>query len=158
MNQSTQDRCPRCGDTKISYGGGHMACCGGCGLIADQEVFEMSIEEVVSDQMIADFADGAREGGSNYWCDELHCLREPDRPQTYFGEKLAAGAWYAAAEYDDNPREREWHPLDAARMRVGISKAAEHFGRPIDMFYEEHDAGDADVAFQFATLGEIVYG
>jgi hypothetical protein len=77
---------------------------------------------------------------------------------TYFGEKLAAGAWYAAAEYDDNPRQRDWHPLDAERMRVGIVSAAEHFGQPIDVFHEQHDAGEADVAFQFAILGEVVYG
>jgi hypothetical protein len=157
MNRSTVDRCPRGGATTISYGEGHMACCGRCGLIADEEVFEVSIEEIVTDEMVADFADGAREGGSNYWCDQLYCLRPPDRPQTYFGEELAAGAWYAAAEWDEDRRERDWHPLDAARMRAGISKAAEHFGRPVDAFYEEHDAGDADVAFQFAILGKIVY-
>jgi hypothetical protein len=158
MSPSTVDRCPRCGATGISYGGGRMACCGGCGLIADEEVFEVSIEEIVTDEMVADFADGAREGGSNYWCDELFCLRPPDRPLTYFGEKLAAGAWYAAAVYDDDPLQRDWHPLDAARMRAGIVRAAEHFGRPIDVFHEEHDAGEADVAFQFAILGEVVYG
>jgi hypothetical protein len=158
MSASTADRCPRCGATTISYGGGHLACCGGCGLIADEEVFEMPIEEAITDEMVADFADGAREGGSTYWCDELFCLRPPDRPLTYFGEKLAAGAWYAAAEYDDDWRQREWHPLDSARMRSGISRAAQHSGQSIDVFYEEHDADDADVAFQYATLGKVVYG
>ena len=83
MSRSTVDRCPRCGATEISYGGGHMAGCGGCGLIADEEVFEVSIEEIVTDEMVADFADGAREDGSNYWCDELFCLRPPDRPLTW---------------------------------------------------------------------------
>jgi hypothetical protein len=135
-----------------------MACCGRCGHIADEEVFEVSIEEIVTNEMVADFADTAREGGSNYWCDQLCCLQAPDRPLTYFGEKLAAGAFYAAAEYDDDPTQREWHPLDAARMRTGIARAAEHFGRPIDVFHEQHDADEADVAFQFAILGEIVYG
>jgi hypothetical protein len=125
--------------------------------MADEEVFEVPIEEVITDEMVADFAGTAREGGSNYWCDELFCLRPPDRPQTYFGEKLAAGAWYAAAEYDDDPRELDWHPLDAARMRAGIARAAERFGQPIDVFHEQHDAGDADVAFQYAILGDIVY-
>jgi ribosomal protein S27E len=38
------DRCPRCGNTQISYGGGHAAFCGSCGLIADQDVFEVSEE------------------------------------------------------------------------------------------------------------------
>lgn len=42
--------------------------------------------------------------------------------------------------------------------RAGIAKAAEQVGRPIGVFYEQHDAGDADAAFQFAILGEIVYG
>jgi hypothetical protein len=158
LSSSTADRCPRCGGTTISYGGGHIACCGGCGLIADQEVFEVSIDEIVTDEMVADFADTAREGGSNYWCDELFCLRPPDASLTYFGEKLAAGAWYAAAEYDDDWRRREWHPLDAARMRAGIGRAAQHFGQPIDVFHEQHDAGEADVAFQYAVLGEVVYG
>jgi hypothetical protein len=135
-----------------------MASCGACGLIADEEVFEVSIEEIVTDEMVADFADGAREGGSNYWCDELFCLQPPDRPLTYFGENLAAGARYAAAEYDDDPRQRDWHPLDAVRMRAGFVTAAEHFGQPMDVFHEQHDAGEADVAFQFAILGEVVYG
>src|SRR5215471_4049829 len=123
-----------------------MAWCRRCGLIVDEGVFEVPIEEAITDQMVADFADGAREGGSNYWSDQLYCLRDPDRPQTYFGEQVAADVWYAAADYDDDPREQDWHPLGAARMRVGISKAAEHSGRPIDVFYDEHDAGDADVA------------
>jgi hypothetical protein len=152
------DRCPRCGNTKLSYGGGHMACCGSCGLIADEEVFEVPVEEVITDEMVADFADTAREGGSNYWCDELLCLRPAERPLTYFGEKLAAGAWYAAAEFDEDPHQRDWHPLDAARMRAGIGSAAQHFDRPIDVFHEQHDAGDADVAFQYAVLGKVVYG
>jgi hypothetical protein len=127
------------------------------GLIADEEVFEVAIEEAITDEMVADFADGAREGGSTYWCDELFCLRTPDRPLTYFGENLAAGAWYGAAEYDDDPRQRDWHPLDATRMRAGISRAAQHFNQPIDVPYEEHDAGDADVAFQYAVLGKVIY-
>jgi hypothetical protein len=94
-------------------------------------VFEMPIEEAITDEMVADFADGAREGGSTYWCDELFCLRPPDRALTCFGEKLAAGAWYAAAEYDDDWHQREWHPLDSASMRSGISKGGAAL-RPVD--------------------------
>jgi hypothetical protein len=48
MSASTADRCPRCGAATISYGGGHLACCGSCGLIADEEVFEMPIEEAIT--------------------------------------------------------------------------------------------------------------
>jgi hypothetical protein len=53
---------------------------------------------------------------------------------------------------------REWHPLDAARMCAGSGRAAQHFGQPIDVFHEQHDVGEADVAFQYAILGGIVYG
>ncbi len=151
------DRCPRCGNMQISYGGGHAAFCGNCGLIADQDVFEVPEVEMITDEMVADCADAAREGGSNYWCDELVCLRSPADGLTFFGEKLAGGAWYAAAEYDDDPRERNWHPLDAGRMRAGISRAEEHFERSPATFYEGHDAAEADVAFQFAIFGRIIY-
>jgi hypothetical protein len=118
----------------------------------------VSHPDAVTDQMVADIADTAREGGSSYWCDELVCLRPPSDSLAFFGEKVAAGGWYAAAEYDDDPRERHWHPLDAERMRLGIHKAAEHFKRTPVAFYEEHDAGDADVAFQLAIFGRIIYG
>jgi hypothetical protein len=56
------DRCPRCGNTQISYGGGHAAFCGDCGLIADQDAFEVSEEQMITDEMVADIADAAREG------------------------------------------------------------------------------------------------
>jgi hypothetical protein len=42
-------------------------------------------------------------------------------------------------------------------MRAGISRAAEYFERSPDTFYEEHDAGEADIAFQFAIFGRIIY-
>ncbi len=158
MSSPAADRCPRCGNTKLSYGGGHAAFCGNCGLIADEAAFEVPAAEAITDEMVADFADTAREGGSNYWCDELVCLRPPAGAPTFFGEKLAAGAWYAAAEYDDDPRARNWHPLDAARMRAGISRAAEYFGRSPAVFHEQHDAGEADVAFQLAIFDEVIYG
>jgi hypothetical protein len=34
-------------------------------------------------------------------------------------------------------------------------EAATVLNRPIDVFYEEHDAGDADIALQFAILARL---
>lgn len=80
MNPSTVDRCPRCGATRISYGGGHMACCGGCGLIADEEVFKVSTEEIVTEEMVADFADTA---GGRISTHRAHPLAELAFPPAY---------------------------------------------------------------------------
>lgn len=124
----------------------------------------------VSLQIVDDILTAAWEGGSSYWA-EAALLRLPTRirhrdtvldtdGRTYAGEIVANGGWYAIGERGDfdDPSEMPWHPLDLDRLRAGIRRAAEHFGYSVARFYDEHDAGMADVALQFAVLGDLVYG
>ncbi len=151
---STVDRCPRCGGSRISFGGGPMACCAGCGLVADEDVFEASIEEIVTDENVADFADTARAGGSNYWCDELFRLQPRGALR-----RTSVRSWRPALVRGGGVRRRSAPArLASARRRSDALRHRQNFGQPVDVLHEQLDAREADVAFQYAMLGEIIYG
>lgn len=103
-----------------------------------------------------DYADifvAAVEGGINYWA-----------AVTEYDFNFGAGAVpddkdFASARITEfetqeskylDSRTDEWHNA--------VAKAAEYFGLSLEGFLEEHDAGMADVAVQFALFGEVVYG
>lgn len=49
-------------------------------------------------------------------------------------------------------------PLGPTALIRGIRAAAAYYGKDVRTFIEDHDAGDADSAVQFAIFGELVYG
>jgi hypothetical protein len=127
----------------------------------------MSNPYAITDEMVDDIVTTAMEGGSNYWTVRVDVIGGfPDCESTMFpgttdlfaSECLTKGRDLAWVEYvgDGEPAKR--HTLTLAKMKRGIKKAAAHFGKTPLAFYEDHDAGDADVAVQLAILGEIVYG
>jgi hypothetical protein len=113
----------------------------------------------------------AFEGGSNYWMPAIDYVREPafDREdfvlygQTPFWNLGGSiRCWEDTNEVGGrNVREDEGgkpHVIDVEAMRRGIRKAAEHLGLTPRKFVDEHDAESADLALQYATLGEVIYG
>lgn len=107
----------------------------------------------LTDEMVDDILCTALEGGSNYWTRLVSCKERWPEGAEYLSQCLTRGrslGWLT----DDGER----YTLTLPKMRRGIYRAARHFGLAVERFYEEHDATGADVAVQFALLGEIVYG
>lgn len=104
-----------------------------------------------------DYADifvAAVEGGTNYWA----AVRDY-RYQFSMWDGTPPDEDYASAVFIEEEDNSE-HFLDSRsdEWKKGVAMAAEYFKLSLWGFLEEHDAGYADVAVQFALFGEIVYG
>ena len=93
----------------------------------------------VSDQMIDDIFTAAVDpgyGGALYWAD-VRRIKQPETisfrdfadsdGNTYVGEYLINGGWYAIGERGDWNEVGDWHPLDKVAMMRGIQKAAGYY-------------------------------
>jgi hypothetical protein len=127
----------------------------------------MSNPYVITDEMVCDIIVCAFEGGSYYWAPKAEIVKEPAPPEGGWENFVKYGQehfWANGGEYrvfepdDEGGEEGTWHTLTTEVMRKGIRKAAEHMGLTPERFYDEHDADSADVALQYALLGEVVYG
>lgn len=104
-----------------------------------------------------DYADifvAAIEGGINYWAAVTDYkyqfgMFDSTNPDDDFARATIIEEETQRVHHLDS-RTEQWHN--------GVKMAAEHFGLSLWGFLEEHDAGYADVAVQFALFGEIVYG
>lgn len=109
---------------------------------------------MVTDEMVEDFLVTAFEGGSNYWIDSVGVVGEWPYGSLYASECLTRGVDLLIVTVDG-----ERDTLTLVNMKAGIRSAAKHFKKSLVDFYEEHDAGDADVALQMALFGgEVIYG
>src|SRR5262245_11153555 len=126
----------------------------------------MSNPYVITDQMVDEILSTAMDSGSAYWTRRVRVIGGfpvgvestlfPGSTDLYASECLTKGrdlAWFIDDEDESGPR-----TLTLKKMKAGIKRAAEHFGQTPAAFYEDHDDTMADVAVQFALLGEIVYG
>lgn len=114
------------------------------------------MSDEITNQMIDDILCAAFEGGINYWCGNVMVLGDWPEGAKYASECPSRGGQLALPEQDDY--ETTWHPLDRGRIEAGIRKAAIESNQSVEEFYENHDAGDADCAVQYALFGEVVYG
>lgn len=104
-----------------------------------------------------DYADifvAAVEGGINYWAavsdyDYQFAMWNGTDPDDDFAEAIIIEE-ETQKEFALDSRTPKWHNA--------VAKAADFFKLSEEGFLEEHDAGMADVAVQFALFGEIVYG
>ena len=134
----------------------------------------MKIEIKIGEEQISNVLCCALEGGSNYW----YMLGDFDRKHFIAGEPLVDNLTRSfmldpdykvevldleSLEFDDDDDD-EGHMetlgyLTNASMAYAFQQLAEHdqgrFGLIIDM---ECDADDADVWFQTAVMGEVVFG
>jgi hypothetical protein len=124
---------------------------------------KIKTEVEVTDQMIEDQIVAALEGGSNYWYNlpDLSML-----PESSDGEPTAIRITDAVLNHDvkipvyDIEEDDE---LLGELSKESIQKALEIMSKDLsDLFSEilneEGDAGTADVFFQLAVMGEIVFG
>ena len=120
----------------------------------------------ITNEMIDHIVTAALEGGINYWAISARPTHWPEAESTLFpgdkdvfaSEVLTKGADLIITIEDEDDEGDGTYTLTLAKMKKGIRKAAELRGKTPEAFYEDHDAGDADLAVQFALFGELVYG
>lgn len=112
----------------------------------------MNITTIVDRQVVEDIFITAMEGGVNYWCAPVKINR--DFVGQSYVDAFMSGNDVDVIAYEGDERA----VVSVTNFAVGIVKAAEHYGLTVDRFYDEHDAEYADVAFQYAAFGEVIYG
>lgn len=112
----------------------------------------------ITDEMVSDILCAAFEGGINYWADNVAVVTEwplnADSASEVFTHDKDAILRIHVTDDEDQPTV----DLTYKAIVKGIRKAAEYYGLTPERFYEEHDAGSADNAVQFAVFGELIYG
>jgi hypothetical protein len=108
----------------------------------------------VTTEMVDDILGTALDSGSGYWTHQVSVIGRWPQGADYASDVLTKGGSLRWIEDEG----RVEHTLTLTKMRKGIKQAAEHFGQTPLAFHEDHDDIMADVAVQFALLGEIVYG
>lgn len=126
----------------------------------------MTIQTNIKDELITDMLVTAFEGGSNYWA----TLGDVDRTHFVKGESLAenvarsflADKDYKLDVYDVESDEEEPELLGTvsyASIEKAFTIMASDYPRGFHrIISEDYDAEDADVWFQLATMGEVVFG
>ena len=137
-------------------------------------------------QRIADMLIGAREGGSNYWAEQIETVypegtnRLAERDARGVADLLGRMSADDAAELmaDRSPfalyllpfvpggawivtvdEDAAKHTLDRARLETGLQIMADKYPKHFsDLVQENDDATTADVYLQCCLFGEIVYG
>jgi hypothetical protein len=114
----------------------------------------------MTNQDIDDILCTAFEGGINYWCDRVQVLEGDYKGAEYASEAVSRGALIKLNITDE---ERTGGTLKVDLLTrdnivKGIEMAAKHKKMSVKGFIENHDAGDADMAVQFAIFGELIYG
>ena len=116
----------------------------------------------ITQQQVDDLLCAAFEGGITYWCSSADVKGEWPEGATYAHETLTRGATILLTDSESVYESGDGEPVIVAltldNFLSGISQAAEHCGRSVDQFLEDHDADSADWAVQYAVFGELVYG
>ncbi len=112
----------------------------------------------VTDEDVDDILTTAFEGGIGYWCSEVNVINGDFHGAKYASHAVSKGATVRLKLHPEEAGDDEPNLLDAKAIRKGIRKAAEHAGKTVRAFMDNHDAGDADNAVQFAVFGKLIYG
>jgi hypothetical protein len=96
----------------------------------------------------------AFEGGSNYWIDRAEIVDPaPTVPYEYISEVPSRGGTLMIFLANGDG----YHLLNRTKLIKGIRRAAQEAHTTPRDFYENHDAGSADTALQFALFDEQIY-
>lgn len=112
------------------------------------------------DQMIEDILITAFEGGSNFWYNFPDVrmaleIKAPEGAHMSLSEKIITAVLSGVSfEVDDIETGEKLGELN----QEGIQRAVQKFLDEERILDPAMDAGDADVFFQFAVMGEAVYG
>ena len=103
-----------------------------------------------------DYADlfvAAVEGGINYWAEisdyEFSFDAGPYGSDTDFAS-ASITVFDSGNTWKLDSRSEEWHNA--------VAEAAKYMHQSLADFFEDHDAGSADIVTQFALFGEVIYG
>ena len=129
----------------------------------------MKVTTTIDEQTFIDVILTALEGGSNewYWLDEIE-FPEWVNPKLFFSEKvgqaLYANKGWTVPVYD----KEEWTYEDSGEAlgilsyescQKGFDLMSVDYPEELNrIITEQYDALDADIFFQLAVMGEIVYG
>jgi hypothetical protein len=119
-------------------------------------LFKMIAAADITDEDIDNILVCALEGGINYWCREAIVAHRDYRGADYASHVVSKGGTLIL--HLDEPEDGPPQPLNRDNIIKGIAMAAEHKKQSIIMFLENHDAGDADAAVQFAVFDKLIYG
>lgn len=96
--------------------------------------------------------------GISYWCSSAEVIGDWPEGVKWASDALTRGRDIRLTIHDDWNETTETAVLTLDNFLVGIAKAAAHMRQSVAHFLDDHDVCSADLAIQFAVLGEIVYG
>jgi hypothetical protein len=141
------------------------------------EALEITINTKVNQSVLSDMIVSAIEGGSNYWyffhnkaCDAINKHRktfERNGKVSYegtFSESIlaavTAGEKIPVHDIED-PDGSAIGELSLDSLHAGFAKMQADGRCELNLLFDaeaDYDAEDADVIFQYITLGELIYG
>lgn len=118
----------------------------------------------ISAEQIGDLLEAALYGGSNYWylIDTSKITGQGEGE--FFAYRLADGLIKGSLKmpvYDVENPEDELGVTSFLSLELGLAKMSKEYPEHFSRCFEkegEWDAEDADVFFQFITMGEVIYG
>lgn len=114
------------------------------------------MKQLITDQDIDDILCAAFEGGINYWVSRATVKDDDYKGAKYASDVVSKGGEVALELSEDYAGEVK--TITRERIIKGIELAAEHQGYTPRRFLDEHDAGSADNAVQFAVFGKLIFG
>ena len=125
---------------------------------------QVTKEIQISAEQIGDLLEAALYGGSNYWylidTEKITGQGESE----FFAYRLADGLMKGTLRmpvYDIENPEDELGVVSSSSLELGLAKMSIEYPENFSRCFEEEgqwDAEDADVFFQFITMGEVIYG
>lgn len=129
----------------------------------------MTVEQSINKQLFTDIFVTAFEGGSNYWAEvnsyefEDQLSMKPSKTVA-LSESIANELWnnpdFSMTVYDSESDGDEilgeiTHDSCQKAFKLMMETHSKHFS---NMMSENYDAETADIFFQLATMGEVVFG
>lgn len=125
---------------------------------------KLKVETKVDYNLFENLIVGALEGGSNYW----YMLGDFDRDQLEdpgepLSSRIAKTLWnnetFSIPVYDlENDEELLGHITRQSCENAFELLGKTYYASAMNILTEDDDAGDADIFFQLAVMGEVVYG
>lgn len=115
----------------------------------DQNYINIRIS--ISDEQIDSWLCTAFEGGINYWCDGIEVKDNDYKGTDYASDCISKGGIIIVEEDKEISKE---NILDAL-VWLSLNKYTKVLDRLLNQRY---DAVDADVLFQVACFGDVIYG
>jgi hypothetical protein len=123
----------------------------------------ISVNRYITYQMFEDWIVTALEGGSNYWYFINNLPQsESEIEEMPFSMKFAHLIWKEKKRidvYDLEDRKNQLGTIDLKSVKKALEMVCENHEEVFNNLMDEnYDAIDADVLFQYAVMGELIFG